>query len=402
MIPRRSIHMLPGEMRRVVRPAPADLDPGLVPLWEDTFTRWVGVGHGVAVSSGREGMDLLFEAMGIGAGDEVIIPAYTLKALVGLLKARGIVPVAADVEPDSFNIDPAQVRRRIGPRTRAVLAAHLFGSPCRIAELMAIGRETGVKIVEDCAHSVGASIGGRMTGAWGDAAFFSFEMIKPVNTYGGGMVVTHDAALAGRLRALRGQREARLSAGPRAPARGKVVAALLERALHRTPVAFLSLYLLASPRWNRWMYRLYRLSQRASVQLAPYSPLQARLGLDKLPTLDGRIDARTQLARRFEGLLPSCLKPQRVLPGARVNYYFYVTRLDGPDPVRVRLRLLLRGGVDAGILAEVADDCAPLLGQTDCPNSARVFATALYLPLYEGMTQATLEALARALEKAVR
>jgi len=143
------------------------------------------VPHALATASGRDALDLILDGLGLRAGDELIVPAYTLGELLPLIAARGIVAVPADTDPASLNVTPDSVARRLGPRTRAVLVVHLLGAPCDIRAICALADEHGVPVIEDCAHALGARIDGGSVGAFGRAALFSLEATKPVAAFGG-------------------------------------------------------------------------------------------------------------------------------------------------------------------------------------------------------------------------
>ena len=131
--------------------------------------------------------------------------AFGYPVVPHLVRERGFALRLADCEPRTLGMDPTALAEALSPRTRAVIATHLYGVPCRIRELAALCAERGVALVEDCAHSLGASVGGRATGSLGRAGYFSFETSKIVNTLGGGMVTTSDADLARQCGILRDQ-----------------------------------------------------------------------------------------------------------------------------------------------------------------------------------------------------
>ena len=402
MLPRRKIHVLPDEGRLVLDGVlhPRAYGPDRVAAFEKAFAAYVGAKHAFAVSSGRAGMGMLFRSLGLKPGDEVVVPAYTLKALLSLVRGLGLVPVVADVEPDTFNVSERTVLAVLTARTRVIMPAHLFGSPARLDGIMALARGRGIKVVEDCAHSAGASIDGRQTGSLADAAFFSFETIKPINTYGGGMVVTSDAAIAESFRAVCAQSvSAAAAAGNGGVPAKKIVSAMLERVLLPTPVAFPPLYLLASPRWRERVFSLYRSSQNSVIQQFAYTGFQAALGLGKLGRLDAWVEARNRNAALLKSLLPGWLVPQADASGARPNRYFFVARVaeGAGDVCEIRRRLLCKG-IDAGIGAEIADDCSDCGGVAACPSIGRVFGRAIHLPLNERMSERDVRRVARAVE----
>jgi dTDP-4-amino-4,6-dideoxygalactose transaminase len=163
------------------------------------FAEHVGAAHAVPTSSCTASLFLSLEVLGIGRGDEVIVPALTFASTVHVIVQAGAKPVLADIETESFGLDPEEVGKAIGPRTRGILPVHYGGQACRIEELVALGRERGVPVIEDAAHSFGASLGGRRIGTFGDATCFSFYATKNITTGEGGMITTEDAGLAERL-----------------------------------------------------------------------------------------------------------------------------------------------------------------------------------------------------------
>jgi dTDP-4-amino-4,6-dideoxygalactose transaminase len=171
---------------------------------EKALADHLGVAHAVAVSSGTAALHLALSAAGLGPGDEVIVPAYTFVATVNAILYCGAEPVFADIrglqEP---TIDPAEVRRLITPRTRAVMAVHFAGYPAAVDVLAKLCREHGVALIEDAAHAPDAELAGRRLGTFGRAGAFSFFSNKVLSVGEGGALVTDDAELAARARRLR-------------------------------------------------------------------------------------------------------------------------------------------------------------------------------------------------------
>ncbi|MCU0559801.1 MAG: DegT/DnrJ/EryC1/StrS family aminotransferase [Desulfobacterales bacterium] len=167
-----------------------------VEAFEREVAGFVGLPHAVAVSSGTAALQLALTAVGAGAGDEVVVPSFVCSALLNAVAAAGAVPVPADVEPETFNLDPADVAGRLSPRTKAIVVPHMFGLPADLDRLAALG----VPLIEDCAQAIGAEHRGRAVGSVGQAAIFSFYATKMMATGEGGMVATGSAALAANVR----------------------------------------------------------------------------------------------------------------------------------------------------------------------------------------------------------
>ena len=158
---------------------------------------------GVACSNGTTALHLALAALGIGDGDEVIVPALTFVATANAVRYAGATPVFADADPATWNVDPAEVERRLTRRTRAIIAVHLYGQPANLDALGKIARRRRLRLIEDAAEAHGARYHDRPVGAFGDLSCFSFYGNKMITTGEGGMVLASDAKLDGRLRMLR-------------------------------------------------------------------------------------------------------------------------------------------------------------------------------------------------------
>ncbi|MCX7960501.1 MAG: DegT/DnrJ/EryC1/StrS family aminotransferase [Burkholderiales bacterium] len=171
---------------------------------EAEIAAFVGAPHAVGVASGTDALHLALRAADIGAGDEVIVPAFTFVATAEAVTYTGARPVFADIDLATFCLDPRSVERCLTARTRAIVAVHLFGQTAPLAELAAIARERRLVLVEDCAQALGADDSGRRAGAWGDFGCFSFYPTKNLAAAGdAGMVTAQSARHAERLRMLR-------------------------------------------------------------------------------------------------------------------------------------------------------------------------------------------------------
>ncbi len=160
---------------------------------EQEVARLVGVRHAVAVNSGTTALLVALAGLGVGPGDEVIVPGYTFIASMSSVIYARAIPILAEVDR-TFNLDPADVRRKITPRTKAIMAVHMLGNPARLDELKAIADEHNLLLIEDCAQAFGASYKGRRVGSIGDAGTYSFNIFKTITAGDGGMVVTNDEA----------------------------------------------------------------------------------------------------------------------------------------------------------------------------------------------------------------
>jgi dTDP-4-amino-4,6-dideoxygalactose transaminase len=171
--------------------------------FEEAFAPYVKASHAVAVSSCTAGLHLALVAGQIGPGDEVITTPLTFCSTANVIVHQGAVPVLADVRPDTYNVDPEEIERRITPRTRALIPVHLGGQPCDMETIEALAAEHGLMVIEDAAHALGAEYKGRRIGALSDVTVFSFYATKNLTTGEGGMICTEDEDLAEQMRVLR-------------------------------------------------------------------------------------------------------------------------------------------------------------------------------------------------------
>lgn len=176
-----------------------------VSQFEQSFGRYIGIRHAATVSNGTVALHLALVALGIGPEAEVIVPTLTYIASVNAITYTGAKPVFCDSMRDTWQMDPEDVRRKITPKTRAIMAVHLYGHPCKMNALKKISEENGIFLIEDCAESFGSMYDGKHTGTFGDISTFSFFGNKTITTGEGGMVVTSDTTLHDRIIHFRGQ-----------------------------------------------------------------------------------------------------------------------------------------------------------------------------------------------------
>ncbi len=191
------------ELQAVLDSAAFILGP-CVTAFAEEVADYCKVKYAIPVASGTDALHLALRACEIRPGDEVITTPFTFIGTCEAISYTGAKPVFVDIEEDGFNIDVSQIESAITPRTRAIAAVHLFGQPANLDALMDICNRHGLKLIEDCAQSFGASYQDKMTGSWGDAGCFSFYPSKNLGAYGdAGMVITNDDTIAGTVNTLR-------------------------------------------------------------------------------------------------------------------------------------------------------------------------------------------------------
>ena len=315
---------------------------------EELLAAAAGAEHAVAVSSGTAALHVAVLALGIGPGDEVLVPAYTFPATANVVALAGGTPVLVDVDPVTMNLDPEDTARRVTPRTKAILAVHLFGRPARLEEL------PDLPLLEDAAGALGASHRGRPCGALGLVGCFSFHPRKIVTTGEGGAVTTNDTALAERMRSLRHHGWSPSARYDDMPEGG-------------------------------YNYRL--------------SDVLCALGIPQLRRLDELLAARERVAAGYaERLAGLDVVLPEADPGDRHGLQAYVVQLDRRDDVMESLRAQ---GIQCQIGTYALHRLGAYRGQGSFPGADAAFERALALPLHSRLTDAELDRVAEALDKVV-
>jgi dTDP-4-amino-4,6-dideoxygalactose transaminase len=310
-----------------------------------------GVRHGVGVASGTDALALSLRALGVGPGDEVITPAFSFVASASTIVHVGAIPVFVDIDLDTYALDPEPVERALSPRTRAIVAVHLYGHPASMERLAGIAGHRGIALVEDAAQAIGASFAGRPVGGWGAVGCFSFYPTKNLGACGdGGMVVTDREDLAERVRRLR--------------AHGAT------DKYHHVELG--------------WCSRL--------------DELQAALLRVKLRRLPQWIEARRRLASRYAALLsglPLALPVEH--PPARHVYHQYTVRHHQRDALAKALADL---GVGTALHYPLPIPALPLFGgrglEQQFPRAWQASREVLSLPCFAELTDGEIEFVAEA------
>ena len=174
-----------------------------IKLFEEKFAARVGRKHGIAVTNGTAAIDAAVDALGIGPGDEIILPTFTIISCVAQIVRCGAIPVLVDSDPDTWNMDVTKIEAKITKRTKAIMVVHIYGLPVDMSPILVIAERYGLKIIEDAAEMHGQTYNGKPCGSFGDISTFSFYPNKHITTGEGGMIVTDDDELAETCRSLR-------------------------------------------------------------------------------------------------------------------------------------------------------------------------------------------------------
>ena len=365
--------------------------------FEEAFAARLGGGRALSTSYGRMAAWYILKALDLPAGSEVVFPALTFWVVPEMARAAGLTPVFADVDPRTFNLDPQALESVITPRTRAVVPTHIYGLPCDMDAILDVARRRGLRVIEDCAHSLGASYHGQPTGAFGDAALFSFQVLKPLNTCGGGMAFTRDPALAARIATLveaePPPRKARVLKRLRL---GRVERAFMSPAffsLSVFPILWTASLFEARPDVYLWE-KVRPLAPFPAGYRERYSNVQAALGLAGLTHLDGWTETTRGHARAMSAALaglPGVLGPPS--PADRVHvYYQYPVYVPDRDAT---VRRCLRRGLDVEYHhMDVCPDL-PLFAEasSDVPWARRT-TDAVQVPVHAGLSDADVQRVA--------
>ena len=310
--------------------------------FEESIATYLGVNHAIGLASGTDALVLALRALNIGAGDEVIIPAYTFFATAGTVMAVGAKPVFVDVDPQSYQIDVSKIKSAITPKTKAIIPVHLYGHPAEMNPILEIARKNNLKVIEDNAQGLGAEYLGKKTGSFGDISCLSFFPTKNLGAFGdAGMVVTNDPVLAERMRMLR---------------------------------------------THGWKKKYYSEEVGYNSRL---DALQAAILQAKFPHLDSWNEKRRELAHRYSEKLgsSSVVIPVEREWGKHV-YHLYIVRSEKREALQAFLK-------QKGIASEVYYPLPPHLAtpcrkfgykEGDFPHAEKASIETFALPLYPELT----------------
>jgi len=175
-------------------------DDSRIEEYERRFSKLIGKGQGVSFAAGRMAFYSLLKVLNVGEGDEIILPGFTCSVMPNAVWRSGATPVFADIDKNTFGSDPVEIEKKITSRTKLIVAQHSFGIPCNVPAIVDVGKKWGVLVIEDSAIALDSTINGIKGGNWGDAAIFSTDHSKPLNTLLGGFVYTKDQTLYKRIR----------------------------------------------------------------------------------------------------------------------------------------------------------------------------------------------------------
>lgn len=392
MIPRRKNTFYDGEFSDILNSIFSKnfLKKNYVREFEESFANYIGTKHAIAVSAGRVGMKLLLEALNLKRGDEIMFPAYTLKDLIFIVQNMGLKPVLVDIEKNSFNINPDLIEEKITSKTKAIIATHIFGLPCNIEKVIKIADKHNIYVIEDCCHAHGAEFKSKKVGCFGIGGFFSFNQIKLISTFEGGMITTNDDRISKFVR----EKVKKFPISENEILK-RILLGYLENFILETPLfcVFSNLFFLKSTRelFNKF-YISYH--QRIRTKYSKYTNLQAFLGLKQLEVLDEKIKMRIKKVKLLKSLLNKKIKLQEERGNYKHVYFYFIVRSNKDS--RIIQRKLWKKGLDVGIKEEITDDCTKILNEfhDECPVTHEIFNTAIQIPIHENFTEENIHRIA--------
>ena len=266
--------------------------------FEREICRYVGAKYGVAVNSGTSALDIAVASLGLPEGSEIITTPFTFIATPNAILYNKHKPVFVDIQRDTFNIDPEEIRKNITPKTRAIIYVDYAGHPCEIDEIKEIAEDHGLYLIEDACHALGAEYKGKKVGSLADITVFSFHPVKHITTGEGGMAITNNEELAERMRMLRNHG---IDLDPRS------------RKDYRYDMKFLG--------------RNYRMTD-----------FQAALGISQLKKLDSFLEKRKKIAEIYTDKLNGIVEIQSVRKYVKHAWHIYPVLVENRDKVFEKLR----------------------------------------------------------------
>jgi len=319
--------------------------------FESAFASWIGSAHALACCNGTVALHLPLLALEIKEGDEVLVPTFTYIATANAVRYCGGTPVLVDCLPNTWNIDPADMERKITPRTKGVIPVHLYGNPCDMDAVMSIAKKHDLFVLEDAAECHGAEFAGKKAGTFGIAGVFSFFGNKIITTGEGGMVITDNDEMASRMRLFKGQ---------------------------------------GMDPSHRYWFLLTGYNYRMTN-------IEAAIGLAQLENIDDHIALRQRVAgwyQEFLGDLADVFSPQQITPGAKNVWWMYSLLLT--EKAKISRDELMQALMDDGI------ETRPLFypmhimpafhdEHANCPVAEDISARGINLPTHALLTRENVE-----------
>jgi perosamine synthetase len=377
-----------------------------IQAFEEEFAQLLGSGHVRTCSTeyGRTALYFILKAMALPPGAEVIVPAFTFWVVPEIVRVAGLKPVFADIDPATFTLCPRAAERAITPNTRALLPTHLYGMACDMDPILELARRYGLRVIEDCAHSLGATYKDRMVGTLGDASFFSFQAFKPLNTYGGGLAWMRDADLARRV--------GEFADGEQWPSEKRVEGILWSGKWQHTfirpkvftyslfPIWYAASWVNAQPDRRLWeeVRPLDPLPERYRGRFTNVQAAIGRAGLKHLPDFIERTRRHARMLDDMLGDVHGVTVPRR--PPDRTHvYYQYCVYVPNSETI---VKRCIRRGIDVAPMHVDVCTKMPLFGWNgNAMPGAEEASMAVQVPVYESLSDPEIERIGRLVREQV-
>ena len=368
--------------------------------FERAFEQRAGRGVAISAAYGRIAFYYILKALDLPAGSEIIFPSLTFWVVPELARVAGLTVVFADVDPATFNLDPDSVERLITDKTRAIVPTHLYGLPCDMDRLLDIASRHNLVVLEDCAHALGATYKGRAVGTFGTGALFSFQTLKPLNCYGGGLALVQDAGVAAKVRqivdALPWPGEKRV--------RDRLLMGRVQRIFMKPwvfsislfPVLWISALIDANPDVFFWE-KIRSLHPLPDQYTERFPNVQAAIGLEALKHFDSwtaQVQANARYVDSVLAGLPGIQLPRVPSDRTHVYYQYCVYGPDGPQRDELVVRCVRRGIDIETLHVDVPPDMELFSNAAGEADGARRAAQAMQIPIYSGLSRDQIERVA--------
>ncbi len=331
--------------------------------FEELMAEYIGIKHAVAVSSGTAGLHILVRALDIGPGDEVLVPSFTFSASVNAILYERAIPVFVDIEPQTYNLDPEDLERKITEKTKAIMAVDIFGHPAEWDEILRIADKYNLKVIDDSCEALGAEYKGKKIGRFGDCACFAFYPNKQITTGEGGIIVTNNDEIAKLARSLRNQGRGEMGAW-----------------LHHERLGY-----------------NYRMDEMSSA-----------LGISQLKKIENFLQKRANVARTYTEKLSNYtwVKTPVVKPYVRMSWFVYVITLEkGLDRDKVIEEMEKRGIPARGYFSPIhlQPYIREMFGTKEgmLPVTEDISKRTIALPFHNNLKEEEIEEVVRVLKESV-
>ncbi|RKX92353.1 MAG: hypothetical protein DRP84_10165 [Spirochaetes bacterium] len=379
------------------------LHGGYIKEFERAFAKYIGVKYAVSVSCGKMGLYLSLKALGAMEGDEIIVPSYTVWDVPAVIISLGLIPVFVDINSEDHNLDVTLIEKAVSSKTKFILATHIYGYPCDMASVLKIAQKYNLAVIEDCAQGLGAEYKGKKVGSIGDIGYFSFGILKNLNTLGGGMIVTNNAFFAEKVR-----REVESFSYPKRMylVRSFLLSSFLS--LFTSPVFFSAfvfpLIYIMGEYINKIISGVLSDSPPANITDSfsskykyKFTNLQAVIGLRQLKDLDNFNNRRIENAKILIDVLENAeeISIPKQLPQTQPVYLNYVIQVSENKREEI-IKKMLKKGVDIGY--GFLNSCGSMPEfqrfKKYCPLSDKLSRTNLYIPFHPPLEKRHVEYIA--------